>query len=71
MTNTAEIGISGMAAKMEPVPKATSPSIDPTDRSMFRVMISRVCPTARIITMVAFSSRSLMPWGVRNSGLIR
>ncbi|MCB5294002.1 hypothetical protein BJQ90_03464 [Arthrobacter sp. SO3] len=71
ITNTAAIGRSGIAAKMEPVPKATSPSIEPTDRSMFRVMISRVCPAARIITMVAFNRRSLTPCGVRNSGLIR
>ena len=65
------IGMSGTFAKMEPVPKATSPSIDPTDRSMFRVMISRVWPTARIIMIVAFSSRSFTPCGVRKSGLIR
>ncbi len=71
ITKTAMIGTSGMAEKREPVPKATSPSMEPTERSMFLVMISRVCPTARIMMIVALSSRSFTPCAVRNSGLIR
>ena len=36
---------------------------------MFRVMISSVWPTARMIMIVEFSRRSLTPCEFRNSGL--
>ena len=41
-------GVPGWSATNSPVKYAVTPTIDPTDRSMLRVMITSVCATARI-----------------------
>ena len=49
--------MSGLLCSKSPARNALSPSTDPVDRSTFRVMITSVCPTARIARIEAFSAR--------------
>ncbi len=54
-----------------PQAKAERPTTDPTERSMFRVITTADWPTASSTRIEALSSRSLMPWSDRKSGLAR
>ncbi|CAM5682557.1 hypothetical protein SALBM311S_05914 [Streptomyces alboniger] len=50
-----------------PAAKALMPSVEPTDRSTFRVITTSDWPVATSTRMVAFSRRSLMPCSDRKS----
>ena len=59
--NTTTIGMPGWSTKSVPVRYAVRPSMEPTDRSTLRVMITTAWPTASSSRIEGVSSRSRQP----------